>query len=99
MSEELSTQQKLNLETASIEWKDLQLFFAQGKLLVVEPNSDLVKVASLIADNQLKELESLIEQQNIEFATPDWARNNCEQNTSLWAVVVSPYVVCQLNQQ
>ncbi len=99
MSDELSTQQKLNLETASIEWKDLQLFFAQGKLLVVEPQSDLVKVASLIADNQLEELENLIKQQRIEFATPDWVRTNCEQTTSLWAVVVSPYVICQLNQK
>ncbi len=99
MSDEISTQQKLNLETASIEWKDLQLFFAQGKLLVVEPNSDLVRVASLIADNELKELESLIEQQKIEFATPDWVKNHCQQSTSLWAVVVSPYVICQLKQQ
>jgi hypothetical protein len=98
MSEQPTTQQKLNLETASIEWKDLQLFFAQGKLLVVEPSSDLVKVASLIADNKFKELESLIEQQKIEFVTPKWVKLNCQQDTLLWAVVVSPYVVCQLNQ-
>lgn len=98
MSEQLSTQQKLNLETASIEWKDLQLFFAQGKLLVVKPNSDLVNVASLIADNELKALEDLIKQQQIEFATPKWVKENCQQTTLVWAVVVSPYVICQLSK-
>ncbi len=99
MTDELTTQQKLNLETASIEWKDLQLFFAQGKLLVVDSKQDLVQVASMIADNAVQELESLISNKKIEFATPDWVKANCQENTVLWAVVVSPYVICQLNNE
>jgi hypothetical protein len=97
MSEEsITTTDKLNLETASIEWKALELFFAQGKLLIVEPNCDLVKIASLIADNSLDALELAIESHQVAFATPTWVKQNCHENTLLWAVVVSPYVIAQL---
>ena len=96
MTEQVTTKQKLNLETATIEWKDLQVFFAQGKLLVVSKDSDLVSVASIIADNKLSALESLIETQQIAFATPAWVKEHCQENSLLWAVVVSPYVVTQL---
>lgn len=96
MTKQITTEQKLNLETATIAWKDLQLFFAQGKLITVEFGSDLVRVAGLIADNSIPEIESLIESQKISFATPDWIKKNCKEETLLWAVVISPYVVCQL---
>ena len=96
MNEDITIQQKLNLETATIEWKDLQVFFAQGKLLIVEAHTDLIEVASLIADNQVSKLEALIESQELAFATPDWIKANCQDDSLLWAVVVSPYVVAQL---
>jgi len=98
MNETLSTKDKLNLETAKIEWKDLQVFFAQGKLLIVEPSSDLVEVAGIIADNSLDKLESLIAKSQVSFATPSWIRESCQETTLLWAVVVSPYVIAQLDK-
>ncbi|MBV1910245.1 MAG: DUF2288 domain-containing protein [Kangiellaceae bacterium] len=96
MTEQLSTQQKLNLETATVEWKDLQVFFAQGKLLVVEPEADLLEVASSIAENNIGLLEKMIEEHKIAFATANWVNANCQEQTLLWTVVVSPYVVTQL---
>jgi len=96
MSDIISIQEKLNLETAVIKWQDLQLFFAQGKLLVVSNDRDLIEVSSIIANNQTDELSELIEEQNVEFATVEWVRGNCQEQTELWAVVVSPYVVTQL---
>jgi hypothetical protein len=95
-SDELSTKEKLNLETATIAWNELQVFFAQGKLLVVEQPHDLVHVASLIADNDVEKLEILIEDHQVAFVTADWIARNCEESTQLWAVVVSPYVIAQL---
>ncbi len=77
-------------------WGPCQIFFAQGKLLVVSPSADLVSTASIIAENSVKELEALIEAQKIEFASPDWVRENCVDETECWAVVVSPYVLAQL---
>jgi len=96
MTDSVSIQDKLNLETAVIKWQDLQLFFAQGKLLVVSNDQDLVHVAAIIANNQTDELSKLIEEQKVEFATVNWVKENCQEQTELWAVVVSPYVVTQL---
>ena len=96
MIEELSQKEQLNLETAVIHWKALETFFAQGKLLIVAPSGDLVDTASIIAENSVTKLETLINSQMIEFASPEWVRKHCTDKTDLWAVVVSPYVLAQL---
>ena len=93
---ELNLKQKLNLETAKIGWKELELFFAKGVLLCVAASEDLITVAEQIASNQQDEIEALITEKKIEFVTPEWARGNCQSATELWAVVVTPYVLCQL---
>ncbi|TQV87483.1 DUF2288 family protein [Aliikangiella coralliicola] len=93
---ELTTKQKLNLETAQISWKELQLFFAKGNLLRVSEHKDLVEVAEKIASNQQDDVETLILSKEIAFATPQWVKKNCQPTTQLWAVVVAPYVLCQL---
>lgn len=92
----LSTQEKLNLETAPIKWKELQVFFAQGKLIIINNSLDLIEVASIIAENEAEKLSKLIEAKNVQFATVDWVKENAQESTELWAVVVSPYVVAQL---
>jgi len=96
MTDTLSIQDKLNLETAVIKWQDLERFFAQGKLLVIDNGLDLIGVAGVIANNKADELSRLIEQHKIEFATVEWVRANCQDQTELWAVVISPYVATQL---
>jgi len=93
--ESLTTEQRLNLETGKLSWKDLELFFAKGNLIRVEKSSDLIEVAALIADNKHHEIEGLIANRQIEFMTPGWVKENCERNTAFWTVVVAPYVVCQ----
>lgn len=98
MTDEITTKDKLNLETSTIQWKALEMFFAQGKLLIVPNNADLVNTASIIADNNINELERLINDQLVEFATPVWVKSHCKDDTQLWAVVVSPYVIAQLNK-
>ena len=92
---ELTLTEKLNMETAKISWKELELFFAKGNLLKVSRQQDLVKVAEKVAANQQHEIESLILTRQIEFVTPEWVKKYCIDNPSLWAVVVAPYVLCQ----
>lgn len=94
--EQLTLKEKLNLETAKISWKELELFFAKGNLLTVSAGQNLIDVAEQIASDKQNEIESLILSKNIEFATPSWVRENCSENPTLWAVVVAPYVVCQI---
>jgi len=96
MTQQLSIKEQLNLETAEVYWPEIQLFFAQGRLLVVATNLDLVEVASLIADNQADQLKILIDNKQVSFASPEWVKNNCDDSTLLWAVVVAPYVLTQL---
>lgn len=88
--------QKLNLETAKISWKEIESFFAKGNLLQIETDRDLVEVGELIASNNEKEIEKLILEKKIAFATPDWVKKHCQANTELWTLVVAPYVLCQL---
>ncbi len=99
MKEKLNTKQKLNLETATIPWKDLQICFAQGKLLIVEQSVDLLETATHIAENSTEKLEYLIDLNKVAFATPKWIKQHCCDNTILWAVVVAPYVMAQLSKE
>ena len=92
----LSVQEKLNLETSLIQWKELQIFFARGKLIIVSNSQDLIEVATFIAENDADKLSKLIEAKNVQFATVDWIKENAKDSTELWAVVISPYVVAQL---
>lgn len=98
MTDQLSTQEKLNLETASITWKELQICFAQGKLLITDSKADLIEVATIVAENDTNKLQSIIETGKIFFATPKWIKNHCDDSTNLWAVVVAPYVIAQLKR-
>nr|WP_246722693.1 DUF2288 family protein [Aliikangiella sp. G2MR2-5] len=83
------------METAKLKWKELELFFAKGNLLRVAKEADLVKVGALIADNNHQEIEVLIANKQIEFATPAWVKKNCSADTLFWTLVVAPYVLCQ----
>ncbi|MGX5174119.1 DUF2288 family protein [Aliikangiella sp. IMCC44653] len=95
--EQLSLTEKLNLETAKVTWQEIERFFAKGNLLVVDTDIDLILTAEMIAKNEAKKLEPLTEQEKVHFATPEWVKNHCQEETvRLWAVVVAPYVLCQL---
>jgi len=93
---EIPLEQKLNMETAKLCWKELEIFFAKGNLLQIALGEDLIAVAKLISANDQSAIETLILDKKIEFATPEWIKNNCEPTTELWTVVVAPYVLCQL---
>ncbi len=96
MEQSLNSKEQLNLETAEVCWAEIEVFFAQGKLLIVEENQDLVEVAALIADNQVEPLKTLIDKKQVSFASPEWVKENCDDTKFLWAVVVAPYVLAQL---
>jgi hypothetical protein len=97
--DELPLDQKLNMETAKLSWRELEVFFAKGTLLQVALGEDLIATAELIATNNQSELEKLIVDKKIEFATPEWIRSNCQPTTELWTLVVAPYVLCQLAEK
>ena len=84
-----------NAQTAKIGWRDLEQFFAAGKVLHVAAGQDLVSIATWLANDEAEKIALLIDAELIAFVNDEqaaqWVRNDAE----LWAVVVSPLVVVQ----
>ncbi len=96
MSEgEISTLEKLYGETALMHWTDLQRFFAQGKVLYVREELDLVQTAVWFAQDDTEKLKPYLDSQTISHPSNPLARSWYEQNIELWTVVVAPYVLVQ----
>ncbi|WP_017906127.1 DUF2288 domain-containing protein [Pseudomonas asplenii] len=96
MIEEPSTlYAKLLGETASIRWEELQPFFARGALLWVEPSLDLVAAAEAMAENQAGKVADWLAGGALAKVSESRAQDLFERDPSLWAVVVSPWVMIQ----
>ncbi len=86
---------KLNLETAKIPWRELQRFFAQGKVLLVDEKQDIVSIAELMANNDADQVNTLIQEQKIKLVSDDQAKIWINNDQLVWAVVVAPWVLVQ----
>ncbi|QXI29807.1 DUF2288 domain-containing protein [Pseudomonas vanderleydeniana] len=96
MTQEPSTlYAKLLGETASIRWEELQPFFARGALLWVEPSLDLVAAAEAMAENQAEKVADWLATGALAKVSETRAQDLFERDPSLWAVVVSPWVMIQ----
>jgi len=90
-----STKEKLVSETALICWLELQRFFAQGVVMSVAIELDLVEVAALIADDNTEELAPLIANSQIAAVSNEQAHRWYSARSDLWSVVVAPFVLVQ----
>lgn len=86
---------KVNLETAQIAWKELQRFFASGAAVVVSAELDLVEVAFHISEDNKAQVEQWLTAGQISKVSDDQAMAWYESGATVWAVVVSPYVLVQ----
>ncbi|HEN8709557.1 TPA: DUF2288 domain-containing protein [Pseudomonas putida] len=87
---------KLLGETATIEWKALERFWAKGDLIWVDPSLDLIAVAEVMAENRG---EIFAKWRNDGIVGPVSAEQALELQTrdpEIWAVVVSPFIVIQV---
>ena len=87
----------LLLETAKIPWVELQRFFAAGKVLIIDQNEDLLEVAASLIDNDVQRLQAMIDADKIAHPSDQQAKSWYEQKSSLWAVVLKPWVIVQEN--
>ncbi len=87
---------KLNLETAQIPWHELQRFFAQGKVLCINNNQDLVSIAESIANDDSQHIDELIKSNTINLVSDQQAKQWFENDQNVWAVVVAPWVLVQI---
>jgi hypothetical protein len=86
---------KLLGETAKIDWQDLERFFAQGKLLHVARDLDLVSVAEAIASDEGTLVAQWLSAGHVERMQAETAADYAARKPELWAVVVSPWVCVQ----
>ncbi|WP_461537525.1 DUF2288 family protein [Spongorhabdus nitratireducens] len=91
----LAINQTLNLQTAQIPWLELQRSYAQGRVIAVRADLDLIETATLLVENNTALIEKLIDQKSIMFANDDQAKKWFENDRMLWAVVVPPWVLVQ----
>lgn len=101
MTEELAKQERelararINSETAKIPWRELQRFFAAGKVFHVDRELDLVDVACAMQADDIAQVEAWTAAARLTLVPDDQARIWLDQQVVLWAVVVKPWVLVQ----
>lgn len=86
---------KINLETAQISWKELERFFAGGRVISVEDHVDMIHVAQLMASDDVKAISGMLEKKEIGKVTDEQAQIWSDSEALLWAVVVRPWILVQ----
>lgn len=86
---------KVNLETSSIPWVELQRFFAAGLAISVAADLDLVEVAYQFSRDNKTQVAQWLDAGQIGHVSDRQAGEWISANSSVWAVVVRPWVLVQ----
>ena len=89
------TKESINLETAKIAWKDLEVYYAGGNVISVSPELDLIDVALVITNDDSEQLKAWTDQGLIDAVTDDQAKNFVDTQATIWAVVIKPWILIQ----
>lgn len=87
--------EKLTLETDTINWRELQRFFAKGVVFYLDADEDLVDVAVNLAEDKQQAVQALKDTNKLAAVTNQQARDWYEQETELLCVVVAPFLLVQ----
>lgn len=85
-------------ETAKIPWRDLQLFYAKGNVVKVSAGLDLVEVATRVSLDAAQAVSHWMSEGLMQKVEDADARAWFSNTTALWAVVVSPWVLVQTDE-
>lgn len=89
----------LHAETAAIEWKDLERFFARGNLLRVASDLDLVDAALEVANDNKPVVEKWLVENRLAGVSNEEASLWAKGESSLWSVIVLPWILVQQRTQ
>ena len=92
---EVLTRDLLNAQAGRIAWAELARYFAQGRVVCVAPDQDLLDVADSMVGDQVRAVERLHQRGCLHRARDDDARRWSEDQAEFWAVVVAPWVLVQ----
>lgn len=103
MSDELMPDEllrvKINFETAQISWRELQRFFASGNAISVDTSLDLTEVAGAIAADDAPQVKTWMTAGLVDTINDQQALTWYEQDQTVWAVVIKPWVLLQPVEQ
>jgi hypothetical protein len=86
---------KINQETARMPWAELEKHFALGAVVFVSPELDLVDVAVRISHDDKDSVSRWMNDGKIGKVSDLQAQAWSEAQATLWAAVVSPFVLVQ----
>lgn len=86
---------KIVSETARINWLELQKFYAAGAVITVQPTLDLVEVAFAFSRDDKTAVAGWLNNSSVARTNEQQAAQWYQNQTELWAVVISPWVLVQ----
>ncbi|MES2259238.1 MAG: DUF2288 domain-containing protein [Pseudomonadota bacterium] len=86
---------KVNRETARLPWSELQKHFASGTVVWIADELDLVDVAVRISHDDKSTITQWMAAGQISKVSDSQAQGWLASDASLWAVVVSPFILVQ----
>jgi len=86
---------KINRETARVQWSELERHFAHGAVVWVSEDLDLVEVALRIAHDDKEHITRWMSEGKVAKVSDLQAQTWQAADTLLWASVVSPFVLVQ----
>ena len=95
--EELVQREKAKIvaETAKAPWNELEILYAQGKLILVCSSLDLVEVAYQLSVDNTDKTQQWIKAGKLLRDFTEQAKTFSTNNTDLWCVVIKPWVLIQ----
>ena len=90
---------KINRETGRIKWSELERHFASGSVVFVSEELDLIEVALRIAHDDKESITRWMLSGNVARVSDQQAQLWLAADASLWASVVSPFVLVQPEKQ
>jgi hypothetical protein len=86
---------KINRETARLPWSELERHFAQGTVVYVSEELDLVDVAVRISHDDRDNIGRWMAEGKLGKVSDLQAQTWTEGEATLWTAVVSPFVLVQ----
>ena len=89
---------EINEQTAQLPWTELQRFFANGSVVAVAPELDLIDVGARFAADDKASVEAWLRAGLVCKASDQQASDWHDRNAMLWTVVVKPWILVQQRQ-
>lgn len=86
---------KINLETARLPWAELERHFAQGTVVYVSEQLDLVDVAVRISHDDKASIAAWMAEGKVGKVTDVQAQTWAQSEALLWTSVVNPFILVQ----